>query len=175
MYNIRRKSGMLRRKENALKSVFVAYSYELVRPVDRVWGGPTPNGSWNGMLGQLQRRVSPAVSQDVGLGKGNILYFQRVKAKNMRLIFRCIRCVLMIVICRTLGSTSALFKLITGAKVDAIITFPFFTTSCCLDAIRGIINIIYVKSVLSLALHNSVQNSVMLCNVLRCILLSNRR
>ncbi|XP_063840046.1 probable glutamate receptor [Scylla paramamosain] len=32
------------------------FNYDLVRPTDRVWGGPLPNGSWNGMLGQLQRQ-----------------------------------------------------------------------------------------------------------------------
>ncbi|MPC24171.1 glutamate receptor ionotropic, kainate 1-like [Portunus trituberculatus] len=32
------------------------FDYEFVRPVDRVWGGPDANGSWNGLLGLLQRR-----------------------------------------------------------------------------------------------------------------------
>ncbi|XP_050693218.1 probable glutamate receptor isoform X2 [Eriocheir sinensis] len=37
-------------------STVLNFSYELVRPVDRIWGGPIANGSWSGMLGQLQRR-----------------------------------------------------------------------------------------------------------------------
>ncbi|XP_063840047.1 glutamate receptor ionotropic, delta-2-like isoform X1 [Scylla paramamosain] len=32
------------------------FDYEFMRPVDRVWGGPDANGSWNGLLGLLQRR-----------------------------------------------------------------------------------------------------------------------
>ena len=36
----------------------VIYSYEYVRAINMAWGRPYPNGSWDGMLGQLQRRVS---------------------------------------------------------------------------------------------------------------------
>ncbi|XP_042204243.1 glutamate receptor-like [Homarus americanus] len=32
------------------------FDYELVRPSDRVWGGPQSDGSWTGMLGMLQRQ-----------------------------------------------------------------------------------------------------------------------
>nr|XP_045588543.1 probable glutamate receptor [Procambarus clarkii] len=42
-----------------LLEIFAAkmnFSYELIRPSDRVWGGPQPNGSWTGMLGMLQRQ-----------------------------------------------------------------------------------------------------------------------
>ncbi|XP_069995854.1 glutamate receptor-like [Penaeus vannamei] len=36
-------------------SEMLEFDYELVRPVDRVWGTSTPNGSWTGLLGMLQR------------------------------------------------------------------------------------------------------------------------
>ncbi|XP_071549700.1 probable glutamate receptor [Panulirus ornatus] len=32
------------------------FDYELVQPSDHVWGGPSANGSWTGMLGMLQRQ-----------------------------------------------------------------------------------------------------------------------
>lgn len=41
------------------KAIHGVDSYELVRSPEKVWGGPDKNGSWNGMLGMLQREVSP--------------------------------------------------------------------------------------------------------------------
>ncbi|MPC54253.1 putative glutamate receptor [Portunus trituberculatus] len=37
-------------------SSVLSFDYEFVRPVNMAWGRPYPNGSWDGMLGQLQRR-----------------------------------------------------------------------------------------------------------------------
>ncbi|XP_050692940.1 glutamate receptor ionotropic, delta-2-like [Eriocheir sinensis] len=36
--------------------MFCTNSYELLRPEDRVWGGPNATGYWNGLLGLLQRQ-----------------------------------------------------------------------------------------------------------------------
>ncbi len=33
----------------------LGFDLELVPSVDGVWGGPLPNGSWNGFVGMLQR------------------------------------------------------------------------------------------------------------------------
>lgn len=41
------------------KAIHGVGSYELIRSPEKVWGGPDKNGSWNGMLGMLQREVSP--------------------------------------------------------------------------------------------------------------------
>lgn len=50
------------------KAIHGADSYELVRSPEKVWGGPDKNGSWNGMLGMLQREVSP-VGEDMTEGQ----------------------------------------------------------------------------------------------------------
>ncbi|XP_069995753.1 glutamate receptor ionotropic, delta-2-like [Penaeus vannamei] len=36
-------------------SQMLKFDYELVRPLDRVWGTPDANGSWSGLIGMLQR------------------------------------------------------------------------------------------------------------------------
>lgn len=40
--------------------MFGIHRFDFVRPPTRAWGRIYPNGTWNGMLGQLQRQVSPA-------------------------------------------------------------------------------------------------------------------
>ena len=36
--------------------------YEITSPPDGQWGTETPNGSWTGLVGQLQQRVNIAVN-----------------------------------------------------------------------------------------------------------------
>ncbi|XP_071516757.1 glutamate receptor ionotropic, kainate 2-like isoform X2 [Panulirus ornatus] len=38
-------------------SQHVKFEYELITPPDMLWGVMLPNGSWNGMLGQIQKEV----------------------------------------------------------------------------------------------------------------------
>lgn len=36
---------------------FFLQRFEIYRPPDGMWGVELPNGSWNGMLGMIQRQV----------------------------------------------------------------------------------------------------------------------
>ena len=37
-------------------SARLGFTYRLIQPYDHQWGKPSPNGSWNGMIGMLQRK-----------------------------------------------------------------------------------------------------------------------
>ena len=40
------------------------FTYTIVQPPDKAWGSPYGNGSWNGMVGMLQREEA-----DIGKSK----------------------------------------------------------------------------------------------------------
>ncbi len=61
-------------------------SYSVGEPADGQWGGVTPNGTWTGMIGEVQRQASRTLSQNIDL------YLEmRKRPKTWRLCGMCVR------------------------------------------------------------------------------------